>query len=146
MASGFLILPDGRCFSRRWACHDQILRVLANELTAEGAELALRDWLISQLPGSDDIEELGYGAWFRTSNQEHIVRNIDLRRMATKYQILFCEAVKRATAKTPVDEYTSVPILDLADLVARYEKGEPPRSKSDSREVIPQEPGLIGPT
>ncbi len=145
MPSGFLILPDGRCFSRVWTYHDEILRVLVDELTAGGAELALRDWLISQLPGPDDIKELGYGAWLRASDEEHMVRNIDLRRMAPKYQALFCAVVKRAVAKIPVDEYTTGPILDLADLIARYERGEPPLSKSDWLEVVPPEPGPIGP-
>jgi len=32
MASGFIILKDGRCFGRRWTGYDEILKIAIKEL------------------------------------------------------------------------------------------------------------------
>lgn len=34
VASGFLVLPDGRCFAPRWSFYDAVLRAIADELEA----------------------------------------------------------------------------------------------------------------
>lgn len=145
MASGFLILPDGRCFSRRWTAHDAVLRVVANHLGNDPAARPLHQWLLEQLPGPNDQEELGYGAWFRNSDQQIIVRKIDLRQMTAESQRQFCAAVKRASLNDHSEEWLKRCVADLADMVARFERGEPPLSKSDWREVMPPEVGSIGP-
>ena len=141
MASGFIVLPDGRCFSRRWSAHDVVLRAVADQVTAA----PLRQWLLEQLPGPDDEEELGYGAWFRNSDQTHIRRFIDLRLMTGENQRLFCDAVKLAASLDRDEEWLKRSLSDFAEMVARMELGEPPLSKSDWVDVVPPEGERIGP-
>jgi hypothetical protein len=145
MASGFLVLPDGRCLARRWSAHDEILRAVAAQLGEEPAAEQLKRWLLEQLPGPSDEEELGYGAWFCTADQRVVVRYIDLRQMTAENQKLFCEAAKRAALVEHPAEWLQDCLCDLAEMVARGERGEPPLSKSDWREVLPPEGGPIGP-
>lgn len=141
MASGFIVLPDGRCFSRRWSTHDVVLRAIAEQMAVD----PLRDWLLKQLPGPNDEEELGYGAWFRNSDQTVIVRFIDLRLMTVENRQLFCEAVTRAASMNHEDEWLKRGLSDFAEMVARMKRGEPPLSKSDWVEVVPPEGERIGP-
>jgi hypothetical protein len=141
MASGFIVLPDGRCFSRRWSAHDVVLRAIAEQVTA----CALRQWLLEQLPGPNDEEELGHGAWFRNSDQTEIVRFVDLRLMTVENQQLFCDAVKRAASSHHREEWIARSLSAFADMVARMERGEPPLSKSDWVDVVPPEGERIGP-
>src|SRR6516162_9076422 len=96
MASGFLVLPDGRCLARRWSAYDKVVGAVADQLGEEQAAQQLKQWLLEQLPGPNDEEELGYGAWFRTADQQVVARYIDLRQMTMENQQLFCEAAKRA--------------------------------------------------
>jgi hypothetical protein len=65
-----------------------VLRAIAEQVSAA----PLRQWLLEQLPGPNDVEELGYGAWFRSSDQTIIVRSIDLRLMTAENQRLICDA------------------------------------------------------
>lgn len=141
MASGFIVLPDGRCFSRRWSAHDAVLRTIADLVT----EMPLRQWLLEQLPGPNDELELGYGAWFRNSDQAIIVRSIDLRSMTVENQRLFCDAVKRAASIDHDEEWLDHSLFEFADMVARMECGEPPLFKSDWVEIVPHEGERIGP-
>src|SRR5947209_4793053 len=57
MASGFLVLPDGRCFAPRWSAYDATLRAVAAALDSR-EEAALRAWLLGLLPGPDDEEHV----------------------------------------------------------------------------------------
>jgi hypothetical protein len=141
MASGFIVLPDGRCFSRRWSAHDEVLSAVAEQVSAP----PLRQWLLEQLPGPHDDEELGYGAWFRNSDRTAIVRFMDLRLMTVENQRLFCDAVKRAVLLHHEDEWLESCLFEFADMVARMERGEPPLSKSDWVEVVPPKGERIGP-
>lgn len=141
MASGFIVLPDGRCFSRRWSAHDVVVQAIADAVS----DAPLRGWLLDQLPGPDDEEELGYGAWWRASDNTSIPRVIDLRLMTDANQGLFCDAVKRAAAIPQGDEWLARWLADFADMVARMERGEPPLSKSDWGAVVPPEGERIGP-
>ncbi len=93
MASGFLVLPDGRCFSSRSYFHDAVLTEI-NELMSEPN---LRHWLTEQLPGPDDTVDFGWG-WLRASDQSTILRFIDLRLMTGKNQLLILDAAMRAAA------------------------------------------------
>ncbi|HEV3343162.1 MAG TPA: hypothetical protein VG125_22505 [Pirellulales bacterium] len=145
MASGFLVLPDGRCLARRWSAHDEVLRAVAAQLGEEPAAQDLKHWLLEQLPGASDEEELGYGAWFRTADQQIVVRHIDLRQMTVVNQQLFCEAAKRAALAEYPEEWLRGCLSDLAEMIVRGERGEPPLSKSDWREVVCPEGGPIGP-
>ena len=141
MASGFMVLPDGRCFSRRWSVHDAVLHAVAEEVTAE----PLRHWLLEQLPGPEDEEEIGYGAWLRNADQTIVAKFIDLRLMTVENQRLFSEAAKTAALVPRHEDWVASNLLDLADMVSRVERGELPLSKSDWVVVMPPEGGKIGP-
>jgi hypothetical protein len=145
MPSGFLILPDGRCFAKRWAAHDAVLRAVADQLALEPAARELHRWLLEQLPGPDDEDEIGYGAWARASDRRVVVRHLDLRQMTAENQRLVCQAVKRAAAADIAENWLKSCLGDLADMVDRYKRGEPSLSRSDWREVRPPEGGPIGP-
>jgi hypothetical protein len=142
MARGFIVLPDGRCFSRQWAAHDIVLRAVAEEVAAAAP---LRGWLLEQLPGPDDEQNTGIGNWVRKSDQTIIERFIDLRLMTVENQGLFCDAVKRA-ALVPRDEsWLKDSLCEFADMISRMERGEPPLSKSHWISVVPSEGPPIGP-
>jgi hypothetical protein len=145
MPSGFLVLPDGRCLARRWSAHDAVLRAVADQLDAEPAARELQRRLLEQLPEPDDEEEIGYGAWARRSDGQVVVRYLDLRLMTAENQRLFCQAAKRAAVVEHAEQWLRGCLGDLADMVVRCERGEPPLSKSDWREVPPPEGGPIGP-
>jgi len=150
MPSGFIVLPDGRCLKRQWGAHDVVLRAISDQLTKDKTAKKLRQWLLEQLPGPNDHQELGYGAWHRVADDQFIVRVIDLRRMTALNQWLFCDAVKRAARRVArvdqSEDWLRKCLAELADMVDRYERGEPPLSKSDWRDVIPPEDGMIGPS
>lgn len=145
MPSGFLVLPDGRCLARKWPAHDAVLRAVADQLDRDPAAEELRRWLFEQRPGPGDDEEIGYGAWVRGSDGRVVVRYLDLRLMTAENQRLFCQAAKRAALVDHDEEWPRNCLEDLADMVARHERGEPPLSRSDWREVLPPEGGPIGP-
>jgi hypothetical protein len=142
MPSGFLILPDGRCFSIRWAAHDDVLRAVANQL-ADSPEL--QNWLRQQLPGPEDIQEVGIGMWIRAADNAHIERHIDLRLMTAENQRLFCQAAKRAAKAAHAEDWLPAALDELVDMIVRWERGELPLSKSHSRVVPPLEGERIGP-
>jgi len=105
----------------------------------------LRAWLLEQLPGADDEEELGYGAWLRVSDDTIVMRVIDLRQMTPENQARFCEGIKRAAAVPREEEWLTRCLGDFADMVARMERGEPPLSKSDLVAVLPLGTERVGP-
>lgn len=141
MASGFLVLPDGRCLARRWTAHDEVLRAVAEEVR----DTALRDWILSQLPGPDDEVELGYGAWLRAADEQVIPRHIDLRLMTAQNQRLFCDAARKAASVPRSDESLSHILDVLDDMIQRMDREEPPLSRSDFTRVTPPENTRIGP-
>jgi hypothetical protein len=146
VASGFLVLPDGRCFAPRWSFYDAVLRAIADELGApEGAEL--RGWLLGLLPGPADEEHVGYGPWYRAADGQLIARTLDLRELTPMNQRLICEAAKRAASsgRASHPEWLADCLCKLSDMVARFERGEPPLSRSDWVEIVPSEGRKIGP-
>jgi hypothetical protein len=145
MPSGFLVLPDGRCFAKRWAAHDAVLRAVADQLGLGPAARELHRWLLEQLPGPNDEEEIGYGAWARALDRQVVVRHLDLRQITAENQRLFCQAVKHAALADHAESWLKSCLDDLGDMVDRYERGEPALSKSDWREVWPPKGGPIGP-
>lgn len=141
MPSGFIVLPDGRCFAVRWGMHDVVLRAIMEQVN----DVPLRQWLAEQLPGPEDEQELGYGAWLRMSDQTAVTRYIDVRLMTVENQQLFCDAVKRAATVHHDTEWLNNCLSEFAEMVACMERGEPPLSKSHWREVLPPEKKQIGP-
>jgi hypothetical protein len=151
VASGFLVLSDGRCFARRWSAHDAVLGAVAEQLDGSTPARELRDWLLAQLPGPEDAEHVGYGPWFRKSDQQLVERFLDLREFTPEDQRLFHQAARRAGERARSVESGGWPewlqgcLEDLADMAARADNGEPPLSRSEWREVVPSKGRRIGP-
>ena len=143
MASGFIILKDGRCLSVRHAAHDALLRSVAASLE-EGSPF--RKWLLTQVPDDGDTE-LGY-AFVRAVDGEHIERVLDLRCLTEANQRLFESAARRAK---PVGG-PFAPEEDVISALRRFramldscERGEPPLALSDWTCEAPAAEGKIGP-
>jgi hypothetical protein len=146
VASGFLVLPDGRCFAPRWSFYDAVLRAVADELVKpEAAEL--REWLLGLFPGPDDEEHVGYGPWYRAADDQLVERALDLRELTPENQSSICAAARRAAARDGAGrpEWLADCLYKLSDMVTRLERGEPPLSRSDWVEVTPSEGRRIGP-
>ncbi|MGB7284918.1 MAG: hypothetical protein WBE13_21840 [Candidatus Acidiferrum sp.] len=137
MASGFLVLADGRCFAIRWHYYDLTMRAIAEQLNHMPNAEALRDWFVSLLPGPNDEGELGYGAWFRTVDQQVVEKYLDVRKLTPENQQLFHQAALSAGKRAELPETASWDSLlvqslrHLRDLVERADRGEPPLSRSD---------------
>jgi hypothetical protein len=65
--------------------------------SAEG--LALRNWLLSLIPGAEDEEEIGIGAWHRTADDRIIRRHLDIRQFTPESQRLFQSAALKAARR-----------------------------------------------
>lgn len=143
MPSGFLILSDGRCFAARWRYYDQTLLTVAESLEDSRAARALRDWLMTLVPGPGDIEELGYGAWLRSKDQQIRRKYLDIRELTPENQRLFLDAALHAGERAKSAEATTWDSLlveslaHLSDKVDRLDRGEPPLSRSDWVKVEP---------
>ena len=130
------------------ALHDEVLRAIAAEI--RGQHVSLHDWLLSVLPGREDEEHLGFGPWLRASDQEVIERYLDVRELHPESQRVFVEAVRCAGARAENDlaaypEPLRGCLLDLADMAARMDRGEPPLTRSEWREVHQAKGRKIGP-
>lgn len=154
MASGFLILSDGRCFARHWSAYDFVLQSVARELDSAETDQegeAFRDWLRSLVPGPEDEADLGQGSWLRKRDQEVVERYLDLREVTPANQRRFNEAAEAARDRLLLLHTHAVPqdltesLLDVVDMVRRVRIGESPLSKSDWRYVVPVEGRRVGP-
>ena len=151
MASGFLILADGRCLAVRWHYFDLTLRAVAEALDDSVHEQSLRKWLLTLLPEPSGIDELGYGAWLRSKDQQVIRKYLDVRELTLENQRLFHQAALRAGEKAVLAEATNWDpmlvdcLVHLLDMVERADRGEVPSSLSDWTQVKPPEGRKIGP-
>jgi hypothetical protein len=145
MPSGFLVLPDGRCLARKWEVYDCVLGAIAIALEADPAQRELRAWLQSLLPGPDDIEELGYGAWLRKADQEPIARLLDMRQLAKPDQDAICAAALAAARHARHPGGCANSLKALAEMVRAYLRRDPPLARSDWAEIMPPDEGRIGP-
>ena len=149
MASGFIILADGRCFAPSSRLYDDTLQVIAAHLSDSTPARILSAWLLSLLPGPTD-KDIGYG-WVSSSDNETVVRKLDVRELTAENQKLFHRAARLAGERMQSDQSSDVSswtkkcAIELADMVARADRGEPPLSCSHWREVIPTEGQKVGP-
>ena len=139
MASGFIVYKDGRCFAPRWTGYDEIIRIAIRELKEIENGHALADWLIMQIPATEDADviEMGWG-FIDPRVGETVNRNLDLRSLTEENQRLFWKATQNARIKIAKAEtdYSTI----SSDLFNRYyqmfelsEKGEPPMELNDWR-------------
>jgi hypothetical protein len=143
MASGFVVLRDGRCLSVRHAVHDAMLRSV---IVAMDADAPLRAWLATQAPGDDDVE-LGY-AFVRASDGEHVLRELDLRALTAPNQTVFetaaREAVPTGGPSAPAEDVPQA-LARLRQMLHLCDQGRPPLELSDWRTVAPPCERKVGP-
>ena len=142
MASGFIILGDGRCLSVRHTAHDALLRSIA---AAMPEAYALRPWLLTQVPKDED-PDLGHA--FVRSSGEQVERFLDLRGLTDGDRLRFVEAVRTCQAMSG----ETAPLEDVVAALERFrsmldcwQRGDPPLELSDWVEVAPPCDCRIGP-
>jgi len=148
MASGFIVLADGRCFSPTSRLYDLTLRMVADQLQDSEAARTLRKWLLTLLPDPSDTD-VGYG-FVRASDQRTVERMIDVRELTVENQHLFHRAAQLAGERMQSEmgeqaNWARKCAVSLADMVARADRGEAPLSRSDWREVTPPTGRKLGP-
>lgn len=137
MASGFIILKDGRCFARRWTGYDEIIRIAINELELIEDGKKLADWLRLQIPSSEDDENADAGWGFHNSRiSDWITRKLDLRSLTSENQKLFWKAIKQGKINLQINgqEYSSISpefFNVFYNMFELAEKGEPPMELND---------------
>ena len=142
MASGFLILQDGRCLAVRHALHDAVLRSVAEHLPAGDP---LGAWLRRQVPGDGD-QEVGYGL-VRTDG-EQVPRFLDLRALTGENLRRFVAAAGSCQpspgVRAPTEDVEAC-LHRLRLMLGAAERGEPPLALTDWRAVAPPCTDRIGP-
>jgi len=133
MASGFIVLKDGRCFAPRWSIYDEVIRITIRELEEieKGQELA--DWLKMQIPEPEDNEdnEIGWGFIDPRINNNIVNRELDLRALTDENQQLFWKAVQKGMDKLTngAPNYSTLPVEFFEvfhKMFVLCNKGEPP--------------------
>lgn len=141
MASGFIVLADGRCFARRWRAYDEIIRIVIREATEIPGGKLLTEWLKLQIPENEDIgdREFGWGFFDSRSNQV-INRMLDLRSLTPENQSIFRKSIQTGREKlsrlesaySPLHPYFLLLLDHMFELV---ERGEPPMELSDWKKL-----------
>lgn len=137
MASGFLILEDGRCFARRWTAYDEIIRIASQELRLISNGHNLAEWLDLQIPINEKEEEADAGWGFQNFRiNDWINRELDLRSLTSYNQNLFWTAILNGKIKLDKggENYSSLNPDLMEDLIKMHElslQGEPPLDFSD---------------
>jgi len=143
MASGFIVLRDGRCLSLVHAIHDAVVRSIAESLEAG---TPLRVWLATQTPAEGDVD-LDY-AFVRAGDGEQIARELDTRALTDANRKLFERAARDArplgSAHAPV-ENVSHGLARLRQMLEFCDQGRPPLELSDWRTEAPPCTRQIGP-
>ena len=140
MASGFIVLRDGRCFAAHSQLHDSVVRSIARGLPHGDS---LRAWLTKQIPGDQD-QELGY-AFVRAADDVHVSRFIDTRGMSTEIQQRFECAVRVAeSTPEPGQEDVDLCLRRLQTMLALCDQGLPPLECSDWSELPPPPDEHVG--
>jgi len=143
MASGFVVLRDGRCLSVVQPIHDAVLRSIVESLPDASP---FRAWLGTQVPMEDDIE-LGY-AFVRAADGEHVSRTLDTRALTETNRKLFEDGARSAL---PIEsahasaEYVSRALGRLRAMLDLCDQGSPPLELSDWRVEAPPCDQKIGP-
>ena len=128
MASGFIILRDGRCLSVRHAIHDSVLRSIAAAIEDDN----LRAWLTTQVPADGDID-IGY-AFVRAGSGEHVTRELDTRGFTESnrrsFELAVAEAEPIAGPRARLED-VAFALKRLREMVRLCDEGRPPLELSD---------------
>lgn len=134
MASGFIVLEDGRTFARNSGVFDGILENAIDVMDAElEEEKILKKWLKALLVKEEDID-MGWG-FVRDIDGKTIARVIDFRGMSKVYCEILKKTIKHKKFIQDAQEffykefYESV--VDLIAMISLTEEGEDPLVGSD---------------
>jgi hypothetical protein len=98
MASGFIILSDGRCLAPRYTGYDYLLELAVSEMADSGEERAFKAWLQTRVPAEGDIES-GFGGFIKPITHENVIRHLDLRELTPANQERLWIAWQKAVSK-----------------------------------------------
>ncbi len=155
MASGFIILKDGRSLARRWSHYDYIIELAINALSETNDKRAedLKNWLQTLIPIEGDIEN-GFGGFIRKTDGENIQRWLDLRELTNENQQLFWESMQKALTRLSRDDQAKIDNQVSIMLLKRFLKmkkladiGDNPDNLSDWKKgyITPPSGNRVGP-
>ena len=129
MASGFIILKDGRCAAPRYTLYDLILQSVAEHLPAS----EFKNWVISQTAAEDEEEtDSGFGV-FRKNSDEFVKRTFDLRELTEDNQARFWKAARLASESEKEREILASWLQKILEMNRLAELGDDPDNLSDWR-------------
>ncbi|MGO4291289.1 hypothetical protein [Chitinophaga sp. RAB17] len=134
MASGFIIIKDGRCFSRKSAVYDYIISIVIKELRMNDPDNEFGLWLASLIPGEKDID-IGYG-FIRHDTGEELARWLDLGEITEANQLIFWSSLqhflnRNITDLRSRDESTYELLIILLKMNYLADTGDDPDNLSD---------------
>jgi hypothetical protein len=97
MASGFIILTDGRCFARQADVYDYIIQLVIEELSDNENAKEFKQWLETLISSKEDID-MGWGS-IKHDTGENIMRWLDLRELTETNQKLFWTSLQHSLNK-----------------------------------------------
>ena len=123
MASGFIILKDGRCLSRRWTYYDYLIELAIKELSNIRHKNTenFKNWLQTLIPKEGD-EYNGYGGFIRQADGENVQRWLDLRELTTENQQLFWDSLQRTLTNLITEGQLNKRNDDLINLLKQFLK------------------------
>lgn len=150
MASVFWYLEDGRGFARRWSGMFYMLKLINNEIKIiKGAE-EFSKYLDYYIWNEEVDEYNGYGGFVRTSTNENIMPDIDLREFTETNRSYFWKGAQNALRKLIMandenNERMIYLLKDLMDMHKRIERGEDPKILNHLNDIEPPSRSKRGP-
>jgi len=127
MASGFIILKDGRCAAPRYTLYDLILQSVAVYLP----DSEFKNYVIAQTAAEDEEEnDSGFG-FFRKNSDEFVKRKFDLRELTEENQTRFWKAARLAFENEKEHETLSAWLEKMLEMNRLAELGDDPDNLSD---------------
>ena len=139
MASGFIILNDGRCLAPNWYYYDCIIDLVVQELQSisEKDKLEFKNWLQTQIPSEGDIDN-GYGGFIKKDDGTNIQRWLDLRELTINNQVIFWNSLQKVLSKLITGKVEIKERVKMISLIQRMlkmkkmvDKGDHPDNLSD---------------
>lgn len=143
MASGFIILEDGRAWAKAGWLYDAVLGELIGSIHLGSDEEPFRKFLEDHRPKEGDID-IGYG-FIRRGSDENVLRELDLRTLSPKARSVFWAAVERAMVHCQGEDSEPIRsgLTHLHAMGRSISNGEPPEALTDvTKPMDLPEPGL----
>ena len=127
MASGFIILKDGRCAAPRYTLYDLILQSVAAHLP----DSEFKNYVIAQTAAEEEEEtDCGYG-FFRKDSDEFVTRTFDLRELTEENQARFWKAARLAFDNDRENEHLTAWLEKMLEMNRLVELSDDPDNLSD---------------